>query len=103
MSFIVPNTRNDSVSITTASKEICNQVQFSARRKELVITNTGVNTVYIAKGMSAAVAGAGIPLAQGVSFFETDGENFSCWQGAIQCIGADVSTVAISETIEVRA
>jgi len=102
MSFIIPNTRNDAVSITTTSREIIAQIQFSARRKEFVLTNTGAGTVYLAKGMNAAVSGSGIPLAPGVSFFETDGENFSCWQGAIQCIGAAASTIAISETIEVR-
>ena len=93
-------TRNSTANISnTASTEV---LQDNNCRVAIYITNTGGNTITIAKGVAAAVYGEGIILQSNGTWFETDSEGFKAWKGAIQVISTTgASTIAISETSEV--
>lgn len=90
--------RNTSASVSTASIEI---LPANIRRKlfSIVSLTAGVTTT-IAKGDVPAVANNGIVLSQGQGVWESDGENFQCWKGAIQVIASGAGTIAISEMME---
>jgi hypothetical protein len=71
------------------------------RRIALYVTlSSGAASATVAKGVAPAIIGSGIILQQNGTFFETNGEGFNCWKGAIQVISSANATIAISETTE---
>jgi len=95
---VIQFTRNESATIGTTSVEA---LKANDHRKAIYIHNTGATTLTICKGIVPAVAGAGIVIASGSAFFETDSDNFNAWKGAIQIVSSAAGgTIGLSETTE---
>jgi len=71
------------------------------KRVGYVITNTSAAaTVWLKKGLLPAEAGIGIKLLPNAFYYESNGENFKCWNGPVSIIGTAAGTISVSETFE---
>jgi len=92
-------TANGTVTISTTSVEAIPNRQ--TRRTSFLIVNTSAAAIAtIAKGDIAAVANQGIVLQPTGIYSESNGDNFTCWQGAIQIVGSGAGSCALVETYE---
>jgi len=96
--------QNKSVSVSTASVNVMGNVRMDSERVQLVITNTSATqTITIAIGDFAAVAGVGIKLPPNGVYAESTDNYFVCWQGNIQAISdAAGGTLGVVERVRVE-
>lgn len=92
--------RNDAVTVGTTSIQVCESPGAASRRTSLVFTNvsTGTEVISLNIGPSAAVAGRGIVLNPGDTYYEFRDPAFNVWSGPVQAIcSAATGSLAIYE------
>ena len=97
--------RNDVVTVSNTSVRLAETRNEATKRKVILVRNTvdpTVNPTYIVTvhlGQNVAVAGYGIVLKPGESFYDVSGEGYECYQGVITCINAVAgnATLAVME------
>lgn len=92
--------RNEAVTTSTSSVQVA-PARFN--RVAIYLTNMDTLPITIFKGDTPAILNSGIILQPTCSWFEVDnGEGFRCWRGAIQVIGSQAGSVAISEDMVIQ-
>lgn len=92
--------RATALTVGTTSIQVCESPGANSKRQALVFTNvsTGTEVISLNVGPSAAVAGSGIVLNPGDTYFEFNDPKFEVWRGPVQAIcSAATGSLAIYE------
>jgi hypothetical protein len=89
--------RNESLAVGTTSVQV-SEVREVIQNERVAYTlrnssPNAIDIITISLGFDKAVAGAGIVLAQGASFGESDDLGYKCHKGAIQAVCATANGV----------
>jgi hypothetical protein len=92
-------TRNESMNIGTTSLEVAPNATISGGRKNIIFRNNSTaaaDIITLSMGRPAAVAGTGIILKMGESFYDSDdGAGYECWQEEVQAVCATATGVLV--------
>lgn len=84
---------------TTSNQELL--AKAVTKRYSYSISNLSTTeTVYVSRGVAAAIASSGVAIPPGGFFVESTVEGYPCWQGAVQIIASGSATIAYSEAKE---